>query len=1001
MTNQIHNEETFETNIINDLVSQRGYIQGEPQDFDRELCINSKDLFNFLRATQEETLDELAIHHGANLEKRIVEALTKALELEGTLQVLRNGFKMYGKRIRLAYFQAETSFNDKVVKNYEKNILNVTRQVKYTKKNENSLDLVLLINGLPIVTIELKNQFTGQSVDNAKSQFRFDRDAKELMFAFKKRTLIHFVADHEEAWFTTRLNGAKTKFFPFNRGNNNGKGNPSDRGYKTWYLWENILAKDSLMDIVSRFLHIDKDKQGKETLIFPRYHQLEVVRKLSQHAKKNGSGQNYLIQHSAGSGKSNSIAWLSYRLSTLHNSDNERVFDSVIVITDRKVLDSQLQDTIYQFDHKDGMVQKIDDNSQQLAEAIYNGSNIVITTLQKFPFVVEKIKEMEEDSGTRKRRNYSIIVDEAHSSQGGEASKKLKEVLSANSLEEAESQEDKTPQEEFEDLVRKSAESRGRHSNLSFFAFTATPKAKTLEVFGVRENVDDKPKPFHLYSMKQAIEEGFIMDVLKGYTTYDTFYKLSKQLEGDREVNKKKAKKAVAQFASLHPHNIAQKVQVIVEHFRQNVQHRLGGRAKAMIVTSSRLHAVRYKEAIDEYVKDKNYALVAFSGAVKDPNKTDEVTEVGINGFSEKELPNRFNSDDHRMLVVASKYQTGFDQPLLHTMYVDKKLSGVTAVQTLSRLNRYTSGKEDTFVLDFTNTHEDIATAFQPYYEMTTTEGELDPQRLYELESQINSVDVIRQGEVENFAKILFDPNFNPKNQEKLYEYVNPSKDRFLKLPTEKKDDTISQEDYKHLLIAFSRSYSLLSQIMPFSDTELEMLFVYVKKLISVLPRTSLSESFKLKEGEVEMEYYRLEKKAISNIELEENGENTLDVGGEGGIRSQEEIEMARLSDIISKLNEEFGTDFKEEDRYIIKQMVETFSRNDSLKSFAQNPSNDLENFKHPFGDIYNDTWVEKYDDYQKLADIALGDDAKSAFLMGHIMKEVFNGFRQANGGGV
>lgn len=598
--------------------------------------------------------------------------------------------------------------------------MSITRQVYYERNGNNSLDLVLALNGVPVATIELKNQFSGQNVTNAQKQYVYDREATEPIFQFKKRALVHFAVDTDECFMTTRLGGKNTRYLPFNLGYQNGAGNPPNKeGYRTSYLWEYVWAKDSLLDIIGKFLHLSVEeyeiggvKKKKEAMIFPRFHQLEVVRKLTRNARENGAGQNYLIQHSAGSGKSNSIAWLSYRLSSLHNEKNERVFDSVIVITDRKVLDNQLQNTIYQFEHKEGVVEKIDKDSQQLADAITAGSHIIITTLQKFPFILDKIGELT-------ARKYAVIIDEAHSSQGGEATKKMKEVLSAKSLEEAEELElESGMDEDAEDQIRKSMEARGMQQNLSFFAFTATPKNKTVEVFGTPDK-HGKPKPFHLYSMRQAIEEGFIHDVLKNYTTYKTYYKLSKEIEDDPDVNKKAASRAIGRFMSLHPHNLAQKTEVMVEHFRQIVSKKIGGQAKAMVVTSSRLHAVRYKEEFDKYIAEKGSSnirtLVAFSGKVIYDTYPEGVTEVELNGFKEKELPKKFASDGYQLLLVADKYQTGFDQPLLHTMYVDKKLSGVKCVQTLSRLNRTCAGKEDTFVLDFTNDTEDILNSFQPY----------------------------------------------------------------------------------------------------------------------------------------------------------------------------------------------------------------------------------------------------------------------------------------------
>lgn len=753
---QITSENTFETAIIQSLLEYGGYTEGKASNYSPELGMFKAEILQFLKETQAKQWEKLSAIHSSDVENRVIQRLYKEMDLHGSLDVIRNGFVDYGVRFKMAFFKPESGLNPDTLALYDKNQLKVIRQVYYSKKNKNSVDLVLSLNGLPVATLELKNQFTGQSAADAKKQYATTRDNKELLFTFKKRALVHFAVDDEEVYMATRIDGNRTYWLPFNKGNNHGKGNPlNSDGYKTDYLWQEILAKDSWLEIIGRFVHLQTEEyqfegrtHKKEKMIFPRYHQLDAVRKMTQHARANGAGSNYLIQHSAGSGKSNSIAWLAYRLSGLHNDHDERIFNSVIVVTDRRVLDSQLQNTIYQFEHKSGVVQRIDKDSQQLADAIGGGANIIITTLQKFPFVIDKVGDLPD-------RNYAVIIDEAHSSQGGEASKKMKEVLTNrdagnNVLEvkepypkDGESDEDVVGFEELiNDVIERSAAARGQQSNLSFFAFTATPKYKTLAVFGYKDS-QGEPQPFHLYSMRQAIEEGFILDVLQNYTTYSLYFKLSKAIENDPTINKKKAAQAIGRFVSLHPHNLAQKTEIIIEHFRQVVAAKIGGRAKAMLVTGSRLHAKRYFEAFGHYIKDKGYEqeikiLVAFSGKVIDDNFPDGVTEPQLTGFGEKELPEVFNKDEYKILIVADKYQTGFDQPLLHTLYVDKPLSGVKAVQTLSRLNRMTTGKEDTFVLDFVNDRETILESFQPYYEITTVNEEPEPNHLYDLKAKLD-----------------------------------------------------------------------------------------------------------------------------------------------------------------------------------------------------------------------------------------------------------------------
>ncbi|TYA69981.1 type I restriction endonuclease subunit R [Seonamhaeicola marinus] len=1003
MAKGIHTELTFEEAIEASLLEEGGYVKGLSQDFDVQLGLFPSYITNFLKDSQPKAWNKLSNIHKEDVETKVVQRLIRELDLRGTLDVVRNGFTDYGVKFKMGYFKPETTLNkdDKIL--YNKNHLSVTRQLYYERNGNNSLDMVLSLNGLPIATIELKNQFSGQDVNNAKKQYVFDREPTEPIFAFKKRALVHFAVDTDECYMTTKLMAKATRYLPFNLGFNNGAGNPPNKdGYRTDYLWKYVWAKDSFMDIIGKFLHLNVEEyeldgvtRKKETMIFPRYHQLDVVRNLTQNSRDNGAGKNYLIQHSAGSGKSNSIAWLSYRLSSLHNAGNERIFDSVIVITDRRVLDSQLQNTIYQFEHKQGVVQKIDKNSQQLADALEAGSNIIITTLQKFPFVLDKI-------GDLPTRRYAVIIDEAHSSQGGEATKKMKEVLSAKTLEEAEELElESGLDDDAEDAIRKSMEARGKQDNLSFFAFTATPKAKTIEVFG-KVDVDGKPKPFHVYSMKQAIEEGFILDVLQNYTTYKTYFRLSKEIEEDPKVNKKQASRAIGRFLSLHPHNLAQKTEVIIEHFRQVVSKKIGGKAKAMVVTSSRLHSVRYKEEFDKYIKDKGYkdikTIVAFSGKVVYSGYPEGVTEVELNGFKEKELPKKFGTNEYQLLLVADKYQTGFDQPLLHTMYVDKKLSGVKCVQTLSRLNRMYAGKEDTFILDFTNEVEDIISSFQPYYELTTIESNTDPNHLYDLKHEIEKAQIIWQSEVDNFCNIYFKSinALNVKQQSKLNAYIDPAVERFKELPEENtKEDTldviINQEDFKHALKAFVRTYSFLTQIMPFTDVDLEKLFTYSRFLLKKLPRKNQRDRFKLGD-EVSLEYYRLQKITEQNLVLESQGEYGLDTITESGIRVSKE-EKEALSEIISVLNTKFGTEFTEADKLFFDQIEEELVADDRLTEQAQN--NTLDNFKFGFEDAFMDKLIGRMEQNQDIFSKMMDDKDFGKIVRNYMLKKVYKRLNQ------
>jgi type I restriction enzyme R subunit len=1006
MAKGIHTELTFERAIEQALLENGGYIKGFSEDFDAQTGLFPKYIINFLKESQPILWNKIANIHKDEADKKVIARLIKEIELRGVLDVIRNGFTDYGVKFQMAYFKPESTLNPDAESLYLSNNLSVTRQLYYERIGKNSLDMVLSLNGLPIATIELKNQFSGQSVENAKKQYVYDREPNEPIFQFKKRSLVHFAVDADECFMTTKLDGSRTRYLPFNLGYNNGAGNPVNKeGYRTSYLWDKlpdgkagVWTKDSFMDIIGKFLHLSVEefelngvKKKKGTIIFPRFHQMQVVRKATEDARLNGAGKNYLIQHSAGSGKSNSIAWLSYRLSSLHDKNNTRIFDSVIVITDRKVLDSQLQNTIYQFEHKDGVVQKIDKDSQQLADALTAGSNIIITTLQKFPFILEKIGEIP-------ARKYAVIIDEAHSSQGGEATKKMKEVLSAKSLEDAEKDEAYSGlEEDAEDEIRKSMLARGKQNNLSFFGFTATPKTKTVEVFGVKGR-NGKPEPFHLYSMKQAIEEGFILDVLKNYTTYKTYFKLSKEIEEDPKVNKKKASRAIGRFMSLHPHNLAQKTEVMVEHFRQVVSKKIGGKAKAMVVSSSRLHAVRYKEEFDKYIQEKGYndikTIVAFSGKVIHEFSPEGVTEVELNGFAEKMLPNKFASNEYQLLLVADKYQTGFDQPLLHTMYVDKKLSGVKAVQTLSRLNRMCAGKEDTFVLDFANETDDILNSFQPYYELTSITENSDPNHLYDLKAQIDASQIIWQSEVDNFCNVYFKSikTLTVSDQGKLYSYVDPAVERFKRLPQEQsKENTIgteiTQEDLKNTLQVFTRTYSFLTQIMPFTDIDLEKLFAYTRYLIKKLPRTRENDKFKLGD-EVSLEYYRLQKIAEQDILLEPQSVYELEGGGSAGIRMTKD-EETELSEIINVLNKKFGTEFSTADKLYFDQIYEELIADDSLALQAK--SNTMENFKFGFEDKFMDTTINRMEQNQDIFTKMMNDKEFGRIVQNYLMKKVYN----------
>lgn len=984
-------ENTFETALVQSLTEQGGYTEGNAPDYSPELGIFKYEVIKFLQESQPKRWEKISAIHGADADNRVIQRLYKELDLRGSLDVLRNGFVDYGVRFQMAFFQPASGLNPDAVDLYNKNNLKVYRQIYYSTKVKNSVDVLLSLNGIPVATLELKNQFTGQNVGNALKQYSTTRDNREILFAFKKRALVHFAVDQDEVFMTTKLDGSKTYWLPFNKGANNGKGNPQNpNGYRTAYLWENILQKDSWMEIIQRFVHLQTEEfesEGriykKEKLIFPRYHQLDAVRSIGENVLQVGIGKNYLIQHSAGSGKSNSIAWLAYRLSSLHNIIDKRIFDSVIVVTDRKVLDQQLQNTIYQFEHKTGVVQKIDKDSSQLASALGYGTNIIITTLQKFPFIVDKVGELPE-------RKYAVIIDEAHSSQGGEASKKLKEVLASKSLEQAitDDTDDYTGDDFVREQIERSAAARGQQPNISFFAFTATPKYKTLQVFG-NKDAEGKPKPFHLYSMRQAIEEGFILDVLQNYTTYELYFKLTKAIEDDPNLNKKKAAKAIGKFVSLHPHNLAQKTEIIIEHFKNIVSKKIGGKAKAMLVCGSRLHAKRYYEEFGRYIKNKGYAneikiLVAFSGKVIDDNAPDGVSEPEMTGYSEKELPTIFDRDEYKILIVADKYQTGFDQPLLHTMYVDKKLSGVKAVQTLSRLNRMHPGKEDTFVLDFANDRQTILDSFQPYYEITSVTEETDINHLYDLKARLDEFQVYWTQEIEAFANVYFDPKTklnNPKHQKHLYAFTDPAVDRFKAIAEEDK-----QDEFKKGLRTWTNLYAFLSQIMPFIDSEFEKFYAYAKLLQTRLPKRELSESLHL-DDEVALEYYRLQKIKEGSIELQKGEEGELSGTTEAGLKRVKE-EEALLSEIINVLNERFGTEFEEADKLFFDQIEAELMEDETLQTQAR--VNKIDTFKFAFNDKFIDKLIGRMDQNQEIFEKILEDKVFGDLVKELMMKKIY-----------
>jgi type I restriction enzyme R subunit len=970
------NEAAFESVIELHLLAS-GYVPVDRDGFDRERAIFPETILAFIRDTQPKEWAKLEALHGDKTGDQILGDLCKWMDANGALATLRHGFKCYGRTLHAAFFKAAHELNPELEARYAANCLGLTRQLHFSPRLEKSLDVTLSLNGIPVVTLELKNPLTGQTVEDARKQYKQDRDPREPIFEFKRRTLVHLAVDTESVLMTTRLAGTATHFLPFNKGCDGGAGNPPDpagRTYRTAYLWEEVLQRDSLLDILARFIHLQieekRDDQGRkvktESMIFPRYHQLQAVRTLVEAARSEGVGHNYLIEHSAGSGKSNTIGWLTHRLASLHNAANQRVFDSVIVVTDRVVLDTQLQDTIYQFEHKRGVVQRIDESSRQLAEALENAVPVIITTLQKFPFVSDQLKKIAEKrgevgTGSLATRRCAVIIDEAHSSQGGETATDLKEVLGGEGLlQEAKRRAAEEGRDDMEELFRSMAK-RGRQDNLSFFAFTATPKHKTLAVFG-RDG-----QPAHRYTMRQAIEEEFILDVLKYYTTYATYFKLLKACEDDPNVERKKAALALARFMKLHPHNIAQKTEVMVEHFQAVTRHKIGGRAKAMVVTGSRLEAVRYKQSFDRYIKEKGYAiktLVAFSGTVQDDKLADVTfTEERMNlGIREKELPEKFATQEYQVLLVAEKYQTGFDQPLLHTMFVDKRLAGIQAVQTLSRLNRIHPLKEDTFVLDFVNDRDEIRDAFKVYYEGAEMGEEVDPARMYQVKGELDASGVYLAEEVERFCAVYF----KPKQRQSVMDHqlmnaaLDPAVSRFT---VRQKDNEEEAEVWRGKAQAFRNLYGFLSQVIPYQDSDLERLYVFLRHLSAKLPRRKNGPAYQFDE-EVKLEYYRLQKISEGSISLQDGDARRLDGPtevGSGLVRSQ----PVTLSQLIDIVNERFGTDFNQADQLFFDQIVEAAMTDEGLRQAAAvNPG---DKFELVFRNMLERLFVERMDQNEEI----------------------------------
>ena len=896
-------EKGFQKDFINYLTST-GYVKRTTKDYDTITCLDVELVLNFIYATQPKAWKKFVRINKSNPEANFISSLMRRIAKYGTIDVLRNGFRDAGTKFELFYPMPNNNLNPELKAKFNQNIFSVIDELEYENKdNGNRLDLVIFINGIPISTIELKNTFS-QGVENAIKQYKNDRDPREQLF---KNCIVHFAVSNEKIYMTTKLDGANTRFLPFNKGIENPE---VKNDYKTSYLYTEILQKNQLSRLINNFIFKEDD-----IVIFPRFHQLDCVNTLLNNPQP---GSSYLIQHSAGSGKTKTIAWLAHGLLNKFDKNNKRIYDMVIVISDRKVIDAQLQEQVKAIERKQGVVEKIDQDSRQLAEAIKSGTNIVVTTIHKFSYILDEIEDIE-------NRNYAIIVDEAHSSQTGSHAKHVREGLTNTEVDDDVLDE---ASDEYDEELLKQMEKRRKTPNLSFFAFTATPKAKTLEMFGYKDPTFGNFRPHHLYSMKQAITEGFILDVLKNYLTYHTYFKLVKTAKDDPKFSEDKAKKVLRRFVELHPHAIAQKTSIILDHFMNSTIHKIKGRAKAMLVTSGRKEAVLYKLEFDRQIKNKNLpikTLAAFTGTIK--HDTIEYTEANINDIGNKSIKETFKDDDYKILIVANKFQTGFDEPLLQTMYVDKKLNGVAAVQTLSRLNRIAPNKNDTLVIDFVNDTSVIQKAFQPYYGETTLEEETDYHKLYDLQENIYDFYIFDENEVEHFFKA----HSKEVSQAKLHNLFHEIIKRF------NESDKEDQVEFKKKIRRYQSIYSFMVQLLPFSDLSLEKLYIYLKFLTKVLPTINKPLPFNVLE-DVDMDSYKIDTRdeATSIILGEEEGVLKPLSPIDNGYKPEEQI---RLSKILESLNERFGTDFTQEDTLFVSQMTNNLLADNILMNKVHNNS--------------------------------------------------------------
>ena len=986
--NNILSEKEYQHFIMERLEQDNGYVIRKATSYDRLFAMDRDMLFQFLNDTQPEAMEALRKIYKADLEDTIVSFINaEATKARGSLlALLKHGLEISNMKLELMYTKPVTNFNRDLLAKYEKNIFSVMEEV--WASDDERIDLVIFLNGLAIMSFELKCNAAGQSYQDAIYQYRVDRNPKTRLFWFKAGCLVNFAMDLEEVYMTTKLAGNATFFLPFNMGNgegvNAGAGNPTyEDHYSVSYMWEDILTKDTVLDLISKFIFIESKesedeltgkKKTSENVIFPRYHQLDVIRRVLADVRENRTSQNYLIQHSAGSGKTNSIAWLAHRLTSLHDADNKIIFDNVIIVTDRVVVDRQLQKAIMGMEHKAGLIRVMDDkcNSADLAMALNGNTKIIATTIQKFPYIVDSVKGL-------KNKTFAVIIDEAHSSTAGKDMAAVTQSLGAGEQEYADA----------EDMITDEIRRNGKQANVSIFAFTATPKSTTIMLFG-RLNKKGQREAFHVYSMKQAIEEGFILDVLQNYTTYDTFFQINKEIEEDPRCKTAEAKRQIARFVELHETNIAQRVEVIVEHFRTTVMTELGGMAKAMVITASRQGAVKYRQAFEEYTKKKGYmdihALVAFSGKVTLPDDPTEYTEAGMNGFPEDRLPKEFDGD-YQVLLVANKYQTGFDQPKLCAMYVLKKLKGVSAVQTLSRLNRICPPFEKkTFVLDFVNTYEEITNAFAPFFTTTLLSNSVTPTAIYDLEAQIDAYAVLDPDDIERANELLYKPNISSKDKQKLTFYFKRSKNMIEQY------DLLKQHEIVGNMRHFVRFYEFLLQVSCFEDVDLHKKYNFITYLLSYINIKHPGGGFNL-DGKIKATNF-VQKKA------EEHTQSTLVAKPVVKLPTAEsfgltEAKEERLSQIIAEINSRTGKAYDND--VAVKAMLQIrdiLMKSERLRTSAKN--NTVQDFEFSYFDDIDDALIEGLEQNQDFFSLLLGNDEIKRQVLGIFTEEIYKSLREA-----